>query len=104
MRLQTGAGPVLRVTEAGAGLESYMGYCVNLNVQENAVWLSRHTNNWQHVANWPYDLEFNQTYHLRIVAEGPVITVYLDGEELGSYTDPDPYLRDMWASVPTEPV
>ena len=86
-------GPVLRVTEAGAGLESYMGYCVNLNVQENAVWLSRHTNNWQHVANWPYDLEFNQTYHLRIVAEGPVITVYLDGEELGSYTDPDPYLE-----------
>ena len=86
-------GPVLRVTEPGAGLESYMGYCVNLNVQENAVWLSRHTNNWQHVANWPYDLEFNQTYHLRIVAEGPVITVYLDGEELGSYTDPDPYLE-----------
>ena len=39
-------GPVLRVTEPGAGLESYMGYCVNLNVQENAVWLSRHTNNW----------------------------------------------------------
>ena len=86
-------GPVLRVTEPGAGLESYMGYCVNLNVQENAVWLSRHTNNWQHVANWPYDLEFNQTYHLRIVAEGSVITVYLDGEELGSYTDPDPYLE-----------
>ena len=86
-------GPVLRVTEPGAGLESYMGYCVNLNVQENAVWLSRHTNNWQHVANWPYDLEFNQTYHLRIVAEGPAITVYLDGEELGSYTDPDPYLE-----------
>ena len=28
-------GPVLRVTEPGAGLESYMGYCVNLNVQEN---------------------------------------------------------------------
>ena len=86
-------GPVLRVTEPGAGLESYMGYCVNLNVQENTVWLSRHTNNWQHVANWPYDLEFNQTYHLRIVVEGPAITVYLDGEELGSYTDPDPYLE-----------
>lgn len=87
------AGPLFRVTNPGMGLEALNGYCVNFNVGQDRIWLSKHNQNWGIVGDWAYNLEFGKQYHLMIVANGATIQVYIDGEQVGECVDPDPYLE-----------
>lgn len=75
-----GAGVIFRVKEPGNGPSMYNGYYVGISA-ENKISFGKANaveNSWTLIKETFFDMQLNNTYHLRVVAIGPRIRVYVD--------------------------
>ncbi|MEK8128840.1 family 43 glycosylhydrolase [Paenibacillus filicis] len=71
------AGVVFRVSNPGTGADAYQGYYAGLDVPNQRVLIGKANNNWTSLATAPMSLTSNTKYHVKIVAQGESIKVYV---------------------------
>ena len=95
------SGIIFRVNNPGTG-----GHFDSVNLSQGTDWiqgyfagvsaggvvLGKQNYSWQEVGKKNMTMVENKTYHLKVVANGANFKIYLDGELVIDYTDPDPYL------------
>lgn len=72
------AGLIFRVTEPNNGVDAYKGYYVGLNPEKNKVEFGKANNNWIGLREVTMELQPNQFYHIKIVAKGDRLKVYIE--------------------------
>ncbi len=72
------AGILFRVTGASVGGDNVIGYYAGINAGGDAVILGKMNNNWNELTRVPKTIDINKTYHLKVVAYGTLIKVFLD--------------------------
>ena len=72
------AGLVFRVSNPGTGTDAYQGYYAGLDVPNQKVFIGKANNNWTSLAAASMSLAANTKYHIKIVAQGASIQVYVD--------------------------
>ncbi|KAK5996065.1 hypothetical protein PT974_04492 [Cladobotryum mycophilum] len=70
------AGVIFRASNLHDGADSYQGYYVG--IQRGQVTLGRAQNNWTELRNAKMDIQANRAYHMRVIASGNTLTVYVD--------------------------
>ncbi|MCQ2400224.1 MAG: DUF1080 domain-containing protein [Clostridia bacterium] len=61
-------------------------------ISSTGVVLGKQNYSWTALNSYSASMEIGKTYHLKVEAYGANIKVYLDGELVIDYTDPDPYI------------
>ena len=72
------AGVLFRVTGAATGGDNVIGYYAGINVGSDAVILGKMNNSWAELTRKSKALEANISYHLKVVAFGSSIKIYVD--------------------------
>lgn len=74
------------------GTDFFQGYYVGIGVDR--ITLGKHSYSWTSLATSPGSFYQNRKYHIRVVAEGANIKVYVDDMEIPriDYTDPSPFI------------
>lgn len=80
------AGAMFRVSNPTVGNDNYQGYYAGISAR-GEVELGRADYNWTTLATKSYPISLNKVYKLKIVADGPNIDVYVDGNLLISAKD-----------------
>jgi hypothetical protein len=73
------AGLIFRINKPGIGVDAYAGYYAGLSAKKGEILLGRADNGWKLLASAPTPIAANQPHHLRIIAQGADIAVYLNG-------------------------
>ena len=83
------AGLILRVSNPRTGADTWTGYEVSLNPNDNTVFLGRHNNNWQLLQTAPAPVEPGIWHHLRVEMSGPTLRIWADhaAQPQIAYTD-----------------
>lgn len=71
------AGVLFRVTNPSDGADTYQGYYVGLSTNGQII-LGKSDNNWSEIKVVDAVIKKSVTYHLRVVAKGPEIKIYVD--------------------------
>ncbi len=89
------AGLLIRATEPKEGTDAVHAYNINLSTGAGRLRLGKHRNSWQSVKEVRSGWERGRWLHVRVVAEGPRIRIYLNkqAEPLIDYVDPEPLLE-----------
>ena len=72
------------------GTDYIQGYFIGLG--NNSVLLGKQNYSWKELTRKTVSVTAGNTYRLRVDAVGANIKVYLDGELVIDYTDPDPWI------------
>lgn len=88
-RQTTNVGLIVRVGQAGAGMDNFDGYEVSLNAAEQYVLLGRHRHNWEHIRNTPCEIPVGQWVPLSIKLTGRTIEILVNGKSVVRYDDDD---------------
>jgi len=72
------AGMLFRVTSATVGGDNVVGYYAGINEGRDAVILGRMNNNWTELTSTKKVIDANTTYHMKVVAFGSLIKVFVD--------------------------
>ncbi|MES2933612.1 MAG: AbfB domain-containing protein [Pseudomonadota bacterium] len=72
------AGFVFRASNLGIGADAYSGYYVGLSTLNNTVVLGRANNNWTEMIAYPFQINANTNYHLKLVSSGKSIEVFVN--------------------------
>jgi len=89
------AGLIVRVRNAGVGIDNFDGYEISISARDQNVILGRHHHDWRLLASTKAAITTGRWHHLRAELEGARIRVYLDGDTAPKidYTDqPAPML------------
>jgi hypothetical protein len=70
------AGLIFRVTNPATGMDSYTGYYAGISYAGSVV-LGKANNNWTQLATTAMTITANTLYHMRVVADGSIIKVYV---------------------------
>jgi hypothetical protein len=70
------AGLVFRASNVGTGTDAYRGYYAGITPAGRVI-LGRANNNWMLLGSAPLPVAAGQQYHLRVVADGSSIKVYV---------------------------
>ena len=70
------AGLTFRITNPGTGPDSYTGYYAGIDAGGNVI-LGKSNNTWTQLATTPMAVTANTLYHLKVVAQGSTIKVYV---------------------------
>jgi len=81
------AGLIFRVQKPSIGTDSYDGYYAGIDVAQQRIVLGKASNSWTLLTAVPYHLQSNATYHLRVYATGPQITIVLDNIPVIRFSD-----------------
>ncbi|MBT1696815.1 DUF1080 domain-containing protein [Fulvivirgaceae bacterium PWU4] len=73
----TDGGVLFRVSSPAMGVDALQGYYAAI-ASDGRLILGRMNNAWDSLATVKTDIQKNKPYNLRVVANGPNITVYLD--------------------------
>lgn len=87
-------GISIRMQQTDAGL---LGYDIALD-KTCGLQIAKRTPGWQKVAANPDYIGVDGDHHIKVVAEGPTITIQVDGEDALTYTDPNPYLSGYFGA------
>jgi hypothetical protein len=80
------AGLILRVNEAGKGINRFFGYEVSLDTAGKVI-LGRHRRNWEPISETPCAVPVNKWIKLDVHLKGNVIEVLVDGKSVTRYED-----------------
>ncbi|WP_239014448.1 family 43 glycosylhydrolase [Archangium violaceum] len=81
------AGLMFRVSNPGAGLDAYKGYYAGIAAGSDRVILGKaNAGTWTELASATAAIDPNVTYHLKVVANGDRISVYLNHSTVPSVT------------------
>ena len=69
-------GIIFRASNFAVGADSYMGYYAGINTNGNVI-LGKANNNWTQLAATPMTITANTWYHIKVVAVGSLIKVYV---------------------------
>ncbi|MDF2988979.1 MAG: hypothetical protein K0R50_4489, partial [Eubacterium sp.] len=72
------AGVLFRVTGASVGGDNVVGYYAGINAGGDAVILGKMNNNWNELTRVSKTIDINKTYHMKVVAYGTLIKVFVD--------------------------
>lgn len=95
-------GVLLRVTDpsvggagndVAAGSDFLRGYFVGLDGEK--LVLGKHNYDWAELKLIPFAAKSGTVYHIKAEAVGALIKIFIDGELLIEYTDPQPFMRGM---------
>ncbi|KAK6443794.1 hypothetical protein FP744_10000042 [Trichoderma asperellum] len=81
------AGIIFRASDVHDGADSYRGYYVG--IQRTQVTLGRAQNNWTELKNAKMDIQPNKAHHIRVVASGNTLIVYVDDMSHAQITQSD---------------
>ncbi len=81
------AGLILKVREAAAGADAFIGYEVALNPARQVLRLGRHRHNWEFISDTPCSIPLEQWLHLTASCRGPVLEVLVDDKSVVRYED-----------------
>lgn len=73
------AGLIFRAAKPGIGADALLGYYVGIEPNAKRVIVGKIDGQWHELASAPSAIEPDKAHHLRVVANGPKIEVYLDG-------------------------
>ncbi len=73
------AGLAFRVLNPSVGGDSFNGYYVGLNIQTGNIVLGKMDGNWSVITQVPFTVNSNVSYHLKVVANGSNIKIYVNG-------------------------
>ncbi|MGE5294441.1 MAG: family 16 glycoside hydrolase, partial [Solirubrobacterales bacterium] len=79
------AGLILKVNEAAAGADAFIGYEISLNPAQQMLRLGRHRNNWELISDTPCDVPTNQWIRLAVTCTGSVLEVRVDDKSIVRY-------------------
>ena len=72
------AGVIFRVSSPSTGADAYYGYYAGIDMARQGVVLGRAANNWTPITSVAMTIVRGQTYHIKVVAEGASIKVYVN--------------------------
>lgn len=75
---QGNAGLMFRVNRVSFGPDDYDGYYVGLDSENNKVELGKANGSWHALISSPVDIDVDRWYHIKLVANGTNIKVYVD--------------------------
>ncbi|MDB5053707.1 MAG: hypothetical protein JWM44_1757 [Bacilli bacterium] len=81
------SGLVFRASNLGVGTDAYSGYYVGLNTASNQVEFGKADNNWTAIFAYPYTVNANTFYHLKVVTKGKAIDIYVNTDHVISLVD-----------------
>jgi hypothetical protein len=73
----TEGGVLFRVSEPAMGADSYKGYYAGIKTSGEVI-LGKANNDWAQIGGEPLNIDKSKAYHLRVVAEGNRIKVFVD--------------------------
>jgi hypothetical protein len=71
------AGLIFRVTSPGVGGDSFYGYYVGIDAQQDRIQLGKMSNNWTEIATVAMTINTNTMYHMKVVTLGSNIKIYV---------------------------
>lgn len=80
------AGLIVRVSQAGLGMDHFTGYEVSLDTAGRLV-LGRHRQNWEPIQNVPCDVAVGKWISLRVRMSGNSIAVFVNDRVITQYED-----------------
>lgn len=82
-------GLLVRVKNAGEGMDEFDGYEVSLNYQTQQIILGKHMHNWQPLSAASFSFDTNQWVHLKVVLKGARLQVFtgMGGSPLIDFVD-----------------
>lgn len=83
------AGLIFRVNNAGAGADAYQGYYAGLVPGTDQVVLGKANNSWTQISSASMTIDESTQYHMKVVAIGSSIKVYVNDVPKISVTDAD---------------
>jgi len=86
-RQLTNAGLILRVGDAGPGMDNFDGYEVSLNAAAQYVLLGRHRHNWEHIRNAPCEIPTGQWVALSVKLQDRTLEIFVNGKSVLRYED-----------------
>lgn len=86
-RQTTNAGLIIRVGEAGTGMDNFDGYEVSLNAASQIVLLGRHRHNWEHIRDTPCSIPIGEWVSLSVKLTGRVIEIFINGKSVVRFED-----------------
>lgn len=72
------AGLIFRATNSSIGADNYTGYYIGLDPSNDSVILGKANNSWTQLSIASKTINLNETYHIKIVAIGSNIKVYVN--------------------------
>ena len=82
LTLNNNAGILFRISNPGAGADNYRGYYAGIGLADTitgaGITLGKSDGSWTRLAFEEYTIETGRTYHMKIVAAGSNIKVYID--------------------------
>lgn len=72
------SGIIFRVNLPAVGADSYYGYYAGIDLSAQKVVLGKAANNWTQVATSPMSIVSGQWYHIKVVANGSEIKVFVN--------------------------
>jgi hypothetical protein len=73
------AGLIFRVSKPDIGADAYCGYYVGINSQSSQLEFGYANNGWHEITNAPMAFTVNKFYHLKVVALGPRLKIFVNG-------------------------
>jgi len=73
----TNAGLIFRTTNPSVGTDNFSGYYVGLSAGSDFIQLGKANNNWTELSKVTMTIDPDVTYHMKVVAEGSSIKVYV---------------------------
>ena len=72
------AGLIFRVFNPGVGADTYNGYFAGIDSGAGSVFLGKANNSWTYIAGSSMAITANTFYHMKVVANGSQIQIYLN--------------------------
>lgn len=88
-RQTTNVGLIVRVGEAGAGMDNFDGYEISLNAAAQHVLLGRHRHNWEHIKDTPCEIPLGQWVPLSVKLNDRTIEISVNGKSVVRHIDDD---------------
>lgn len=86
-RQTTNIGLIVRVHDAGPGMDNFDGYEISLNAAQQHVLLGRHRHNWEHIRNTPCEIPTNTWVTLSVKLAGNTLEIVLNGRSVVRHVD-----------------
>jgi hypothetical protein len=87
------AGLILKVREAAAGADAFLGYEVALNPARQVLRLGRHRHNWELISDTPCNVPLEQWVRLTVSCRGSALEVAVDDRRVVRYQDAEHLLE-----------
>ncbi len=81
------AGLIVKVREAAAGADAFIGYEIALNPARQILRLGRHRHNWEFISDTPCSVPLDRGIRLAVSCSGPALEVRVDEKRIVQYQD-----------------